>query len=97
MDIKLVPSTTELKNVAMLAAGGVAAGYASSAVKKWASEGESNGVKDFIGKYNWTPAAITAVVGFLLMNYQKTLGMGVVVGAFTSLFGDLLAGIGSGE
>lgn len=97
MAIKLVPSTAELKNVAMLAAGGVAAGYATSAVKKWASEGDTNTVKEFIGKYSWTPAAITAVIGFLLMNYQKTLGTGIVVGAFTTLFSDLLAGIGSGE
>lgn len=88
--MKLLPDVKTLKPLLFSAVGAVIADYAIKEVEKYATAHSSEGIGKFLAENAWSPYAVVAVGGLLLLNYQKELGSGIFVVSVAQLISSFL-------
>ncbi|MFW6122028.1 MAG: hypothetical protein ACOC80_14190 [Petrotogales bacterium] len=88
--MKFIPSVSTLKPLLFSAAGAVAADFAITKLEEWAADNSDEGFGKFLTENSWSPYAVVAVGGMLLLNYQKELGSGIFIVSLAQLATQLI-------
>lgn len=88
--MKLIPSTSTLKPLLISAVGAFGADFAITKLEEWASNNTDQGIGKFLSENKWSPYAVVALGGMLLINYQKELGSGIFIISVAELITELI-------